>query len=119
MGKIYEAAQRAEHTYAAKTGGAFGEAAGRSNHDGQNHVDFIRYSIDMPPALNRENAGSDIAARPVDHLVDFVASHQASLEMTRIDPHLTAINEFDPAASEEFSKLAMRLISASEEQPLK
>src|SRR5262249_18366455 len=91
---------------------------GRSN-NGQNHVDFIRYSIEMPSTLERENQRADLVARPVDHLVDFRAAHQVGLEMTRIDPHLSAINEFDPAAADEFNKLAMRLVSAAEEQPLK
>ncbi|HZS48346.1 MAG TPA: CpsD/CapB family tyrosine-protein kinase [Blastocatellia bacterium] len=116
MGKVYEAAQLTEQAFAAKAGESFADVQSRG---GQDHVDFIRYSIEMPSTLERDHPIGDVATKPVDHIIDFRAENQAALEMTRIDPHLTAINEFEPAAADEFNKLAMRLIAASEEQPLK
>jgi protein-tyrosine kinase len=119
MGKVYEAAQRAEQAFAAKSNGTFADIANRGNKDAQDHVDFIRYSIDTSPSKERDHTVAELASRPIDHIVDFRAAHRVNLEVARIDPHLSAINEFDPQTVEEFSKLAMRLISASEEQPLK
>ncbi len=46
-------------------------------------------------------------------------AREVELELSRLDPHLSAINETDPSAVSQFTRLAISLISGSARQPLK
>jgi protein-tyrosine kinase len=86
----------------------------------KSHVDFISYSLNSAVAEGR-NGSVPLRKVPseVPRSTPALPVREAQLDMERLDPHLTTLNECDPAAAEQYQRLASSLISAAAERPLK
>lgn len=74
--------------------------------------DFWRFSLNAPTAEHVTDAG-------VPRRLDVSPGREATVDAARIDPHLVVFYDFDPPAAEEYRKLAITLISAAADQPLR
>jgi protein-tyrosine kinase len=125
MGKVYEALERAQREERQRSRTAALPLPGIRNHcavethEAANQFDFIDYSLNALPAdevaqRNQEAASAAFARRSMVEPVKAV-----TLDLSRIDPHLTMFFDANLFASEQYNKLAISMISEKEERPLK
>jgi capsular exopolysaccharide synthesis family protein len=124
MGKVYEAlerAQREEQQRASVTLPFSGtrKSAAVENHEPARGFDFIDYSLNALPA-------EELAAHHQHEATAALARHsmvepgkEVTLDLSRIDPHLTMFFDSNVVTSEQYNKLAISLISEKEERRLK
>lgn len=137
MGRIQDAMARLEEQGQEKT-------PSQSNHNGQNgqnaqnaqsnwngkanshlatsesspggQFDFIGYSLNpSPTGIRGESAALGEAQRRGRH----GPVREIQLDTIRMDPHLVMLSEYDPAAAEQYQRVAFSLISAAADRPLK
>ncbi|MBI3652041.1 MAG: CpsD/CapB family tyrosine-protein kinase [Acidobacteria bacterium] len=124
MGKVYEALERAEREsqkprVAALPLSNSRQSSATDRRDAAESFDFIDYSLKALPseevAQRHQEAASAAFARR--SLVE--PTHEAQLDLSRIDPHLTMFFDANQRASAPYNKLAISLIAAKDERPLK
>lgn len=77
--------------------------------------DFMEYSLDPTRGLSLEQREKDALERQAS----LPPTRQVKLDFGRLDPHLVMLNECDPAATQQYQRLAATLMAAALEQPLK
>jgi protein-tyrosine kinase len=123
MGRIHDAMLRQESNEQ-ETGAVF-EAVQKGKLNG--HVtqsealprpqfDFISYSLN-PASTEGRNDSMPLREVPRDGSPRQV--QQVELDAGRLDPHLVTLSECDPAAAEQYQRLASSLISAANDRSLK
>ena len=123
MGKVYEALTRSEteQRQAAAAAGLAREqikeprAAASAAAEG---FDFVRYSLDTPPANQIERNRMETEAVADERAAEAQPAREVQLTMTQLDPHLVQFYESDLKAAEEYNRLAASLIAASRTRPL-
>jgi Mrp family chromosome partitioning ATPase len=122
MGKVYEALKKAEMERStselAEEQIDFAELESdvkRSQQ--QDRFDFLNYSLRPPTAAEIERSNREETARARQALARI--ERDFTLDATRIDPHIVAFSDLNTAASDQFDKLAISLISEASERPLK
>jgi capsular exopolysaccharide synthesis family protein len=124
MGKVYEALERAEREERQRSRSALPLSSVR-NHSAVearepiNQFDFIDYSLNALPAeevaqRNQEAASAAFARRSMVE-----PAKEMTLDLSRIDPHLTMFFDSNLLASERYNKLAISMISQKDERPLR
>jgi capsular exopolysaccharide synthesis family protein len=83
----------------------------------QDRFDFLNYSLRPPTAAEIERSNREETARARQALARI--ERDFTLDATRIDPHIVAFSDLNTAASDQFDKLAISLISEASERPLK
>lgn len=140
MGRIHDVMLRREEEEGQETNAIF-EARQKRNLNGHSvqpdplsrtQFDFIGYSLNQPgqngqlvqQGQHGQNGRSDSGAlREVPREARDNESPQpvweVELDVERLDPHLVTLSECDPAAAEQYQRLASSLISAANDRPLK
>ncbi|HKP87848.1 MAG TPA: CpsD/CapB family tyrosine-protein kinase [Blastocatellia bacterium] len=124
MGKVYKALTKLESEQPqgslAATVVAGEEARAKANGDQiVDDFDFIRYSLNTPSAEELEQTQHEAGNNSFAHGRALRPAREITLDVSRIDPHLVTFYDFDPRAAEEYSKMAITLISSVAEQPIK
>jgi capsular exopolysaccharide synthesis family protein len=129
MGKVYEALERAEREEQQRAAAALAFSKARNPvavkaHDVEPQeaakpFDFIDYSLRALPAeeLAKRQHQEVSAALARRSMVE--PGKQVSLDLSRIDPHLSMFFDANALTSEQYNKLAISLISEKEERQLK
>ncbi|MFL6277582.1 MAG: CpsD/CapB family tyrosine-protein kinase [Blastocatellia bacterium] len=79
--------------------------------------DFWRFSLNAPTLTDpATDMAVNMAAPPG---ADIRPGREVTIDAARIDPHLVAFYDFDPRAAEEYHKMAITMISAAADQPLR
>jgi Mrp family chromosome partitioning ATPase len=121
MGKVYEALNKAERQLSKSEAALLGiDEAGddTASHAGE-EFDFMQYSLAAPAPAERERFEVEaIAARHAREALTAPA-RELSLDQHRVDPHLITFNSLEPAACEQYNKLAITLMSATADSPRK
>jgi len=73
----------------------------------------VRYSLNAPAIAELVTE----AAAP--RSTDITNAREVMVDAARIDPHLVVFYDFDPRAAEEYRKMAITMISAAADQPLR
>lgn len=120
MGKVFKALSKSESEQPRRSLAAVVVAEeeaqpARTEHEPDEPFDFVRYS------LGAATAGFDdrIGAADVGRRAATSPTRDVMLDVARIDPHLVAFYDFDPRAAEEYNKMAVMMISAAADQPLR
>jgi Mrp family chromosome partitioning ATPase len=130
MGKIYDAtmkqASEEPPAPAALNGGRRTTKPGHQRGRAAEWFDFLDYSLaERTQAQAGEAQRSNGHAGAVELLEEEPASapgwpvREVNLAGERLDPHLIMLNDCDPAAAEQYHRLAAALIAAAVERPLK
>jgi len=121
MGKVYEALKKAEvegHP-AVWSSVAVEEAPTNGRGNGGHKGDFIDYSLNALDAVEIEERNREIAARQAARKSQVKPSREVTVDPSRIALSLTAFQNLITDASEEYNRLAVTLITASGERPIK
>ncbi len=123
MGKVYEALSRAQTD--SEVIDLLDEQEDEEEQDdprdnpSPENFHFMRYSLGTGSTGTRDR----VATRPrIAALVPRSPAkpgRELTIDPRRIDPHLTAFNNFNPRSSQEFNKLALSLISKAAERGFK
>ena len=128
MGKVYEALQRAEREESNRPLTAVPlpntfNRTGTEAREAGNQFDFVDYSLTALPSDEVARRNQDAASAAVARRSLVEPARDVTLEMSRVDPHLTTFFDANGnaslVASEQFNKLAISIISQREERPLK
>jgi Mrp family chromosome partitioning ATPase len=122
MGKIYEALSRAEGE--SKLGeGKLCESPLMAVKDGapgeeppQGRFNFVRYSLGAPSIRENGGARREAASQAISRRAAAQPAREVTVNPARIDPHLVSFYNFDRAASEQYNRLALTLISRAAER---
>jgi capsular exopolysaccharide synthesis family protein len=122
MGKVYEALKKAEMERStselAEEQIDFAELESDVKRaQQQDRFDFLNYSLRPPTAAEIERSNREETARARQALARI--EREVALDAARIDPHIVAFSDLNQAASDQFDKLAISLISEASERPLK
>lgn len=125
MGKVYEALKKAEidgHP-AGWSSLAVDEPsirpANADKKNGSHNGDFIDYSLNAFDAAEIEERNRERAAENTARKLLTQPSREVVIDATRIASQLTAFQNPDTDGAEEFNRLAVTLITAASERPLK
>ena len=123
MGKVYEALSRAHtETEAIDLYDEVEEEQGDGRQDdpAPERFHFMRYSLGVGSTVARDRITRRSAATAaIVPRSPAKPGRELTIDPQRVDPHLTAFNNFDPRASQEFNKLALSLISRAAEKGFK
>jgi Mrp family chromosome partitioning ATPase len=123
MGKVYEALSRAQADSEVVDLFERGDVEDIEDHQGDadlpGRFSFMRYSLGSGTSGGRNRALNGTATEALVQRSAAKPGRELTIDPRRIDPHLTAFNNFDPRASQEFNKLALSLISKSAEKGFK
>jgi protein-tyrosine kinase len=123
MGKVYEAIKKAE-----VGGNSVGwssidvETAARgasSNGKGERKFDFVNYSLNAPDASEIEQHNREMAAAQAGRKLLVKPSTEVSIDLARIPPQLISFHDPNTSAVEEYNRLAVTLITAASDRPIK
>jgi protein-tyrosine kinase len=124
MGKVYEALERAEREEQQRKAVALPfsnvrSAAAVERQEAVRPFDFIDYSLNALPAeeLAERHQQEATAAMTRRSLIE--PGKQVSLDLSRIDPHLSVFFDANALTSEQYNKLAISLVSEKEERRLR
>jgi capsular exopolysaccharide synthesis family protein len=78
--------------------------------------DLMNYLLNPVPAEVRGDSGP---LREVPRQMPRTTVSEVELDMKRVDPHLVILSEYDPAAAEQYQRIASSLIAAAADRPLK
>jgi capsular exopolysaccharide synthesis family protein len=126
MGKVYDALKKAEgeghpagwspvSVESIQT--AVTSPNGRKN--GSHRHDFIDYSLNAPDAVDLEQRNREIAAAQAARKLVIQPSREVTIDTTRIALSLAAFRDLNTEAAEEYDRLAVALITAAGERPVK
>lgn len=118
MGTVYEALKKSEQEQQQAALNAF-RGDGRGNgaaavSEREDDFDFVEYSLNTPSAVELGRAQQDLSVSSLTQ-----PAREATLDVTRIDPHLVSFYDFDPRASDQYNQMATSLISSASERRLK
>jgi len=124
MGKVYEAlskseAERSQSYLPALEPNAESSPGRKESDHNLEGFDFIDYSLSAPPASEVERIEQELATASKKRQWLAEPSHEATLDLARIDPHLVAFYDSDLRASEQYDKLAVSLMTGAAMRPLK
>jgi Mrp family chromosome partitioning ATPase len=134
MGKVYEALSRADgkgrqsdytdidFDYAdADVEDVREVRSARDTRDatGDGRFNFLRYSLGAASTFEKDRAKRDAANAGLVRRSQAQPAREATVDFTRIDPHLAAFYNFDRTATEQYNKLALTLISRAAERGFK
>lgn len=123
MGKVYDALKKAEAEGHPAVWSSFAiedtPATSKGKANGARKSDFIDYSLNaLAPAeleeRNRKNAAANTARKSL-----IQPSREVTIDPTLIASPLTAFHSPNTLAAEEYNRLAVTLIAAASERPLK
>src|ERR1700754_2335068 len=122
MGKVFKALSRSESEQPSRALAAVviaEEEEAQHEHtvyEPDEPFDFVRFSLDGPGTGDFDSPPNiaDKARR-----ANISPAREVTLDVGRIDPHLVAFYDFDPRAAEAYSKMAVTMISAAADQPLR
>lgn len=121
MGKVYEALNKAERQLSQSEAALLGIDEAGNGMPGQagEEFDFMNYSLAAPTATDRERFEMEaIAARRTREALT-APGRELSLDHHRVDPHLITFHGLEPAACEQYNRLAITLMSSTSEGPRK
>ena len=81
--------------------------------------DFIGYSLNPAATVRVEVRGESVPLAEAPHRVRHEPVREVQLDNRRMDPHLVLLSEYDPAAAEQYQRVAFSLIAAAADRPLK
>jgi capsular exopolysaccharide synthesis family protein len=119
MGKVYDALKKAEAEGRPSAWSSFviedarpGASASNGSNNGSTNADFIDYSLNALNAaeIQERNEARESAIQP---------AREVTIDMTRIASPLTAFHNLNTEAAEEYNRLAVTLITAAGDKPLK
>lgn len=122
MGKVYEALSRAQTD--SEEIDLFDEVEeeqedARQDDPAPERFHFMRYSLGAGSTVTRDRISKGAATTALVPRSPAKPGRELTIDPQRVDPHLTAFNNFDPRASQEFNKLALSLISRAAERGFK
>src|SRR5262249_53750541 len=83
------------------------------------HFNFMRYSMGASSIADREQTKREAASDAIQRRSGSQPAHEMFVDTSRIDPHLVALNNTNPRASQQYNKLALSVISRSAERGIK
>lgn len=120
MGKIYDALNRAggesELSELSIANIRDGHAAAEQPPEKFN---FVRYSLGAPSIMDKGRAKREEATQAISRRSLLQPGREVTVGPGQIDPHLVSFYNFDRAASDEYSKLSLTLISRAAQQGIK
>ena len=122
MGKVYDALNRART--GSEESDLFDEGEEEQNEARQEEpfterFHFMRYSLGTGSTVTRDRISQRAATAALVPRSPAKPGRELTIDPKRVDPHLTAFNDFDPQASQEYNKLALSLISRAAERGFK
>jgi capsular exopolysaccharide synthesis family protein len=120
MGKVYEALKKAEAD--GNIGGPTSIPVGdipRRREKNQRGLDFIEYSLNASDSSDNENRNRELAKDPAIARSLLKPSRELSVDPSRIASQLITFQSVETDAAEEYNRLAVRLITAAAERPIK
>jgi Mrp family chromosome partitioning ATPase len=122
MGKVYEALNRARTD--SEEIDLFDEAEEeqddtRQEEPSTERFHFMRYSLGAGLTAVKDRIANGAATAALVPRSPAEPGRELTIDPKRVDPHLTAFNNFDPRASQEYNKLALSLISRAAERGFK
>jgi capsular exopolysaccharide synthesis family protein len=124
MGKVYEALNKAEMERSQSYLSAYeanddGRPAQQQPDQHLDEFDFLDYSLSAPPASEVHRKEQEMVSASRNRAWLAQPAREVNLDLGRIDPHLITFYDSDPRALEQYSKLAVALISGSINRRLK
>ncbi|HVG21788.1 MAG TPA: CpsD/CapB family tyrosine-protein kinase, partial [Blastocatellia bacterium] len=121
MGKIYEALNRSESEGGPSRSPLRGIEEGRPSDgrpsEGQpEKFNFVRYSLGAPSIMEKDRANREAASQAIARRSIAQPGLEVTVSPAQIDPHLVSFYNFDRAASEQYNRLALTLISRAAER---
>ena len=122
MGKVYEALSRAQTD--SEEFDLFDEVEeeqenARQDDPAPERFHFMRYSLGTGSTVTGDRIAKGAATAALVPRSPAKPGRELTIDPQRVDPHLTAFNNFDPQASQEYNKLALSLISRAAERGFK
>jgi len=125
MGKVYEAMKKAPGG-----GNSMGwssidldtaarGASSNGNGKGEGKFDFVNYSLNAPDASEIEQHNKEMAAAQAARKLLVKPSTEVSIDLARIPPQLISFHDPNTNAVEEYNRLAVTLITAASDRPIK
>lgn len=123
MGKVYEAIKKAESEGNPAGWSSVAVDARPSNGSkdkaSAEEFDFVNYSLNAPDAAEIEQQNHEIETAHAARRALAQPSREVDLDLESLAPQLISFHDVNTDASEEYNKLAVTLISAASERPLK
>jgi len=120
MGKVYEALKKAEadRNIGGPTSVPVGDISRRREKNGRG-LDFIEYSLNASDSSDNENRNRELAQDPAIRRNLLKPNRELSVDPSRIASQLITFQSVQTDAAEEYNRLAVRLITAAAERPIK
>lgn len=98
-----------------------GKANGHAAHDSPSKMEFDFMSYSLAPTMAELHAANGFSHEPPRPTPPAPQAElpKVELDAARLDPHLVTLLESDPAAAEQYQRIASGLIAAAAEHPLK
>lgn len=122
MGKVYEAIKKSQGGNSAGWSSIGVDTAARgasSNGKGEGKFDFVNYSLNAPDASEIEQHNKEMAAAQAARKLLVKPSTEVSIDLARIPPQLISFLAPNTSAVEEYNRLAVTLITAASDRPIK
>jgi Mrp family chromosome partitioning ATPase len=117
MGKIYEALTRAEkESESSESTNARAKDGSRYDEQPPEKFNFVRYSLGASSIMEKDRAKRDETSQAISRRSLAQPGREVTVDPGQIDPHLVSFYNFDRAASEQYNRLALTLISRSAER---
>src|SRR5215471_9998668 len=122
MGKVYEALKRAEvdgHPAVWSSVGIEKPSHNVDDDGDDSNADFMNYSLNALNAVEIEERNKELAARHAARKSIIKPAREITVDPSRIALSLSAFQNLFNDATEEYNRLAITLITASAERPIK
>jgi Mrp family chromosome partitioning ATPase len=120
MGKIYDALTRAEGERESDDSRSVGSGDGSPRDEQQpERFNFVRYSLGAPSILENDRTKQEAASQAISRRTLAQAAREVTVNPGQLDPRLVSFYNFDRAASEQYNKLALTLISRAAERDVR
>lgn len=121
MGKVYEALNRARNEVEELD--LFDDAEDVQQDEDQDaapeRFNFMRYSLGATTASSGDRTTHTASSAALAPRSNVLPRRELTVDLARIDPHLSAFHNFDREASQEYNKLALTLISKAAQRGFK
>jgi len=120
MGKVYEALKKAEAdgNIGAAASSQVEDISRRREKNGRG-LDFIEYSLNAAASSDGENRNRELAQDPSIRRSLTKPNRELSVDPSRIASQLITFQTVETNAGEEYNRLAVRLMTAAAERPIK
>ncbi|HMG33720.1 MAG TPA: CpsD/CapB family tyrosine-protein kinase [Blastocatellia bacterium] len=126
MGKVFDAMTKAlvegDRTDAAYSSAEVidrSEHARDINRAAAEPFSFVRYSLAAAPTVEEARRASEDPPAALIKRAESMPGSEITVDPRRLDPHLVSFYNFNPRASEQYNRLALKMISRSVERGLK